>query len=393
MITIVVKTFFGMEQVLMEELAELGYTETEQLNRAVRLKGTWKDVYYLNLHTRCALSVLVELRTFQIKEENDLYKEAMKVDWVSLFNVDKTFAVKGAVNSSIFNHSQFPFLLVKDAICDSFRDKTGERPDVNIRTPQLVIDLYVREKEGVLSVNTSGLPLFHRGYRQSTGEAPLNEVVAAGLIRMSGWDRVSNFIDPFCGSGTILIEAALLATGIPSSIERTHYAFKNMKNYDPVMWEAMHESAQKVIKSMPCVIKGSDRDSQMALIAKRNLRGFSFGRFIDVTVDSFEESPIPEGGGTLVTNPPYGERLDTDVVELYSGIGDWFKKSLQGYNCWIISSSEEGFKSVGLRPDRRIKLYNGDLECSFRKFSIYDGSKKAKFQQNNQQQSSEVSED
>lgn len=376
---IVVKTFFGLEEVLQEELAELGYAQTEKLNRAVRLEGTWKDVYYLNLHLRCALTVLVELRTFQLKEENDLYKEASKIDWTSLFTVNKTFAIKGAVNSTLFKHSQFPFLLVKDAVADAFRKAENARPDVNIKTPQIVIDLYVREKEGVISINTSGLPLFHRGYRQSTGEAPLNEVVAAGLIRLSGWDKKSAFIDPFCGSGTLLIEAALLASGIPSNIERTHYAFKNLKNFDSAMWEEIYDGATRSVKVLPCTISGSDSNPEMAMKAKRNLRGFSFGRFIDVTVDSFENSPVPEGPGILISNPPYGERMETDVETLYKGIGDWFKQSLQGYDCWIISSSEHGFKSLGLRPDRRIKLYNGDLECSFRKYSIYDGSKKGKY--------------
>jgi putative N6-adenine-specific DNA methylase len=376
---IVVKTFFGLEEVLQEELAELGYAKTEKLNRAVRLEGTWKDVYFLNLHLRCALTVLVELRTFQLKEENDLYKEASKIDWTSLFTVTKTFAIKGAVNSTLFKHSQFPFLLVKDAVADAFRKEENARPDVNIKTPQIVIDLYVREKEGVISINTSGLPLFHRGYRQSTGEAPLNEVVAAGLIRLSGWDKKSAFIDPFCGSGTILIEAALLASGIPSNIERTHYAFKNLKNFDSAMWDEIYDGATRSVKELPCTISGSDSNPEMAMKAKRNLRGFSFGRFIDVTVDSFENSAIPEGPGILISNPPYGERMDTDVETLYKGIGDWFKQSLQGYDCWIISSSEHGFKSLGLRPDRRIKLYNGDLECSFRKYAIYDGSKKGKY--------------
>lgn len=376
---IVVKTFFGLEDVLQEELAELGYAKTEKLNRAVKLEGTWKDVYFLNLHLRCALTVLVELHTFQLREENDLYKEASKIDWPSLFTVKKTFAIKGAVNSTLFKHSQFPFLLVKDAIADAFRSKENARPDVNVKTPQIVVDLYVREKEGVISINTSGLPLFHRGYRQSTGDAPLNEVVAAGLIRLSGWDRKSNFIDPFCGSGTLLIEAALLASGIPSNIERTHYAFKNLKNFDAAVWDELYDGATRSVKSLPCKISGSDISAEMAMKAKRNLRGFSFGRFIDVTVDSYENSPIPEGPGVLISNPPYGERLETDVETLYKGIGDWFKQSLQGYDCWIISSSEHGFKSLGLRPDRRIKLYNGDLECSFRKYGIYDGSKKGKY--------------
>jgi len=379
MITIVVKTFFGLEEVLQEELAELGYKDTEKLNRAVRLKGEWKDVYYLNLHVRCALSVLVELRTFQLRTEEDLYREASKIDWTELFSVDKTFAIKGAVNSTIFKHSQFPFLLVKDAVADSFRDKVNDRPDVNVKTPQVVIDLYVREKEGTLSVNTSGLPLFHRGYRQSAGEAPLNEVVAAGLIRLSGWDRKSTFVDPFCGSGTLLIEAALLASGIPSNIERTHYAFKNLKNYDAAAWEEITGNVQHIVKSLPCTIVGSDIDPEMAMKAKRNLRAFSFGRFVEVTVDPFDAITVPEGPGVLICNPPYGERLDANVQELYAAMGDFFKNSMKGYDCWVISSSETGFKSLGLRPDRKIRLYNGDLECSFRKFSIYDGSKKGKY--------------
>ena len=385
MITIVVKTFFGLEEVLQEELAELGYKETEKLNRAVRLKGTWKDVYYLNLHVRCALSVLVELRTFQIRTEDDLYKEASKVDWTELFSVDKTFAIKGAVNSTIFKHSQFPFLLVKDAVADAFRDKVNDRPDVNVKTPQVVIDLYVREKEGTLSVNTSGLPLFHRGYRQSAGEAPLNEVVAAGLIRLSGWDRKSTFVDPFCGSGTLLIEAALLASGIPSNIERTHYAFKNLKNFDSESWEEILGNVQHIVKSLPCTIVGSDIDPEMAMKAKRNLRAFSFGRFVEVTVDPFDAITVPEGPGVLICNPPYGERLDANVQELYAAMGDFFKNSMKGYDCWVISSSETGFKSLGLRPDRKIRLYNGDLECSFRKFSIYDGSKKGKYMVNGEE--------
>jgi putative N6-adenine-specific DNA methylase len=381
MLQIVVKTFYGLEEVLESELVELGYQPKERLNRAVKLEGTWHDVYFLNLHCRCAINVLVELRSFQIKQEKDLYKEAMKIDWTSLFDVRKTFAVKGAVNSTMFKHSQFPFLLVKDAIVDTFRDKVGDRPDVSVKTPQLVIDLYVREKEGVISINTSGMPLFQRGYRQSTGDAPLNEVVAAGLIRMSGWDRKSTLIDPFCGSGTILIEAALLASGIPSNIERTHYAFKHLKNFDAAVWDLIYDKATKSVKELPCELYGSDVDPAVLMKAKRNARGFSFGRFIHFQVEDFAQLQIPNGPGMMITNPPYGERLQTDIVELYESIGSVMKHKMQGYTCWIISSSETGFKSVGLRPDRKIKLFNGDLECSFRKFSIYEGSKKEKQQE------------
>lgn len=365
-----------MEQVLQEELAELGYTNTEVLNRAVKLKGDWSDVYRLNLWLRCGLSVLVELATFTINSEEDLYKKSKQVAWNELFDVRKTFSVRGAVNSSIFRHSQYPFLLVKDAIVDVFREKDNDRPNVDTKSPQMVIDLYVREKEVVLSLNTSGAPLFQRGYRDGTGDAPLNEVVAAGLIRMSGWDKKTTFYDPFCGSGTILIEAALYALGIPSTIERTHYAFKNLKNFNASQWEEMHQAAQKVVREMPVTICGGDIDAQMVLKTKRNLRGFSFGRFIQVKNESFQEATIPDAPGVLIINPPYGERLETDVDTLYGEIGTSFKHRMQGFNCWVISSSEAGFKAIGLKPSKKVRLYNGDLECSFRGYQIFEGSKK-----------------
>jgi putative N6-adenine-specific DNA methylase len=239
----------------------------------------------------------------------------------------------------------------------------------------------VREKDGVISINTSGAPLFQRGYRQSTGDAPLNEVVAAGLVRMSGWDRKSTLIDPFCGSGTILIEAALLASGIPSNIERTHYAFKHLKNFNDSEWNLIYDKAIKSVKELPCELYGSDIDPAVLMKAKRNARGFSFGRFIQFQVEDFADLQIPKGPGMLITNPPYGERLSTDVEELYETIGSVMKHKMQGYTCWIISSSESGFKSIGLRPERKIKLFNGDLECSFRKYTIYEGSKKDKQQE------------
>ncbi len=374
---IVLKTFYGLEDVLADELKELGFPDSTKLNRAVQIEGEWEDVYFLNLHVRCAISVLVELRKFAVKTEKDLYTEAKKINWSSLFNVKKTFAVKGAIHSTLFNHSQFPFLLIKDAIVDHFRDVKGERPDINVKTPQIVVDLYVRENEGVISINTSGLPLFQRGYRQSTGDAPLNEVVAAALLRMSGWDRKTTLIDPFCGSGTILIEAALLAAGIPSNIERTHYAFKNMANFDSDLWEEIHAKANKVVKELPCELIGGDIDSQMVMKTKRNLRGFPFGRFVEVHNASLDEFPFPEGPAFMITNPPYGERLETDVEELYGTLGSIMKHRLMGYSCFVISSSEEGFKYLALKPDKKYKLFNGDLECSFRKYSIYEGSKKA----------------
>lgn len=376
---ITLKTFYGLEQVLKEELEEMGYSDIVLLNRAVQLSGNWRDVYFLNLHLRCAVSVLVQIAKFRIKDEEDLYKKAFKIDWTQYFDNNKTFAVKGAVFSKLFRHSQYPHFLLKDAIVDKFREKGMERPNVNVKQPQVMFDLYIQETECIVSLNTSGLPLFQRGYRESVGDAPLNEVVAAGLIRMAGWDKKTDLYDPFCGSGTILIEAAMMAANIPSNIERHHYAFKNFKNFQAEIWDEIYEAANKRCTGLPCKIMGSDLSQEMMLKAKRNLRGLPVGRFVEVSSDDFADVKKPFETGMMITNPPYGERMGNDIPEMYEALGNWMKSEMTGCTCWIISASEEGFKSVGLRPTRKLRLYNGDLECSFRKFEIYAGSKKDRY--------------
>lgn len=373
---ITIKTQFGAEEVLQDELRELGYPKTTILNRAVQLEGTLRDIYYLNLHLRCAMSVLIQVAKFRIREEKDIYKGAMKVDWTSFFDVKKTFVVKGAVQSTMFKHTKFPMLLVKDAIADTFREKVGDRPNVEVKSPQIAIDVYIKNDEVTLSLNTSGVPLFQRGYRSEVGLAPLNEVTAAILLRMSGWDRKSDFMDPFCGSGTLLIEAALLAHNIPSNIERQHYAFKNLKNFDAKMWEEIYTAVDQRPKKLPFTISGSDIEAEMVLKTRRNLRIFSFGRFVEVKNASFEEMKQTAETGTLISNPPYGERMGENVDELYEQLGNWFKTEMKGWNCWLISSNEDAMKHVGLKPDKKVKLFNGDLECSYRKYKIFAGSHK-----------------
>jgi len=375
-LTITLKTFYGFEQVLLEELKELGYSDGILLNRAVQIRGKWEDIYFLNLHVRCALSILVQIAQFNVKKEDDLYSKCLAIDWCAYFSLDKTFSVKGAVFSTIFRHSQYPFLLVKDAIVDTFRKKTAERPNVNTKNPQIVIDIYINENAVTISLNTSGLPLFQRGYRQAVGEAPLNEVVAASLIRLSGWDRKSTFLDPFCGSGTLLIEAALLACDIPSNIERQHYAFKNFANYDEILWLEIYGRAKKKVDKLPCRIIGSDNSDEMIIKTRRNLRGLAIGRFVETSVQEINQVERPEDIGVMISNPPYGQRMGEDIEELYEKIGSWMKHEMMGWKCWLISSSEEGLKSVGLKPDRKIKVYNGELECSYRMYAIYDGSKR-----------------
>lgn len=370
-----IKTFFGLEGVLKQELEELGYTGIEVLNRAVQVQGTWDDVYKLNVHLRCAISVLVELKSFRIKKEKDLYDVAYKYDWTSLFDVKKTFAVKGAIHSEVFRHSQYPYLLVKDAIVDCFRDKTGDRPDVNLKTPQVMIDIYVNNDQVTLSLNSSGAPLFQRGYRDSKGEAPLNEVVAAGLIKLSGWDKKMDLIDPFCGSGTIAIEAAMMAADIPATIERRHYAFKNLKNFNEDTFEAIFEKINKRVTSLPCNIYASDISAEMVTKTRRNLRALPVGRFVKTEVCSFNEVKNKGEKGMIITNPPYGERMGENVEELYQEIGTWLKHEMTGYTCWLISSNNEALKQIGLKPDNKIRLFNGKLECSFRSFSVFEGKR------------------
>lgn len=375
-LTITIKTFGNVEEVLADELEELGYSEVTILKRAVQIKGTWRDVYFLNLHLRCALSVLIEIAKFNIKSEDDLYREAKKIDWTTYFDVKKDFAVKGAVFSTLFRHSKYPLLLVKDAIVDVFREKTGERPSVELKKPKVAFDVHISEHEVTISLNTSGTPLFQRGYRSEMGIAPLNEVTAAIMVRLSKWDRNSDFMDPFCGSGTILIEAALLAYGIPSNIERKHYAFKNLKNYDEKMWEEILNAIDLRPKKLPFNITGSDMEADMVLKTRRNLRAFPFGRFIEVKNRSFEEVEKTSDKGVLISNPPYGERMGENVEELYANIGDWFKFHMSGWDCWLISSNEDALKEIALKPTRKIKLFNGELDCSYRKYSIFDGSRK-----------------
>lgn len=377
-LTITIKTFFGLEEVLKSELEEMGYEDIQLLNRAVQLSGNWNDVYKLNYHVRCGISVLVEVKQFKIRKEQDLYDECLKIKWNDLFTVDKTFAVKGAVFSDVFRHSQYPFLLVKDAIVDTFRKNTNERPNVNVKKPQVLFDLYVNQNVCTISLNTSGAPLFQRGYREATGLAPLNEVVAAGLLRMSGWDRKSELLDPFCGSGTILIEAALWACNLPPQLERHHFAFKNFKNFDAEMWDSIRDAVDTRVREMPCEIKGSDISDDMVLKARRNLRGLPIGRFIKVMQSDFKDVEGSDKGGMVVTNPPYGERMGDEINEMYEELGSWMKHKMTGYTCWVLSSNLEAFKVVGLKPTKKVKVFNGDLECSFRQYEIYSGSKKEK---------------
>lgn len=373
---IVAKTFYGFENILADELKDLGAKNISKGNRVVSFEGNKELLYNANIWLRTAISILTPIESFRFSDEKDLIKKLSFVKFSTYFSVNKSFAVKGAVHSDIFNHSQYPLLLLKDAIADHFRDSFGKRPDVDKAKPNVVFDMHIKDNECTISLNSSGAPLFQRGYRRNVGEAPLNEVVAAGLILMSGWDKKSNFLDPFCGSGTLAIEAAMMANGIPPMMERVNFSFKHWKDFDINLWEAVQDKLPRRPKAgLDFKIIGSDTDTEMVKAARDNSRMLPIQNVLSFEAKDFKDQVAPGETGILISNPPYGERLELDELEtFYSEIGDFFKHKMPGFDCWIISSSIDGLKSIALKPSQKIKVYNGDLECDFRQYRIFAGS-------------------
>jgi putative N6-adenine-specific DNA methylase len=272
---IVAKTLYGLEEVLKVEVEKLGGKDVKIGNRVVTYKGDMRLVYESNLWLRTAISVLLPIKSFRFTDEKDLYRKFSKIEFSNFMTVNDTFAAKGAVNSPQFNHTNYPMLILKDAIADYFRDKYDKRPSVDLERPNILFDVHIDDFNCTVSLNSSGAPLFQRGYRKSTGEAPMNEVVAAGLLMLSGWDAKSNFVDVFCGSGTIAIEAALMANEIPSNISRKNYSFQNWSNFDRQLWEDIYKKAPNFPKrDLDFKIIGSDTDGDVILKARENVKAF-----------------------------------------------------------------------------------------------------------------------
>jgi putative N6-adenine-specific DNA methylase len=280
------------------------------------------------------------------------------------------------VQSKMFTNTQFPLLLAKDAIVDDFRARTGDRPNVDLKNAQVVLDLFINENHCIISMNTSGDPLFKRGYRKEAGLAPLNEVAAAGMIYLSGWDRKSTLLDPMCGSGTIAIEAAMIASNTPAGMLREEFTFMHLKNFDRVTWEKVVEEGQRHIQPVACKIFASDLSEVMITKTRRNIRTLPFARTIDLQVSDFKDLKKPDSAGVVICNPPYGERIGENVEAMYKDFGDWMKQNMSGFSCWILSSNQDAIKSIGLKANRTIKMFNGSLPCDFKRYDIFDGSKK-----------------
>jgi putative N6-adenine-specific DNA methylase len=372
----VAKTQFGLEEILAKELSDLGATNVETHNRAVSFEGDKALMYKANLHCRTALKILVPIEKFKARNERDLYEEVRRIDWDQYMDVTGTLAVDGILKSEYFNHSQYIGLKTKDAIVDQFRDKYGKRPDVDVVHPSIRLNLHINKDDCTLALDSSNESLHRRGYRGESTIAPLNEVTAAGLVLLSGWDGKGTFMDPMCGSGTILIEAALFAKNIPPNMLRKRFGFESWKNFDAKLWKQIKEDAQANIKESEATFIGSDSVFKVIEIARENVTRAGLDEDIRLSNKRFEDTKPPEGGGTVIMNPPYGERLQVEELnDFYKMIGDKLKKDFKGFNVWIISSSKEAMKKVGLQASKRMLLFNGALECKYHCFSIYDGTR------------------
>ena len=378
------KTFYGFEDILEKELLQLGAQNLKKGNRFVTFEGDKGFMYKANLCLRTALKILKPIHNVRIQNEESLYKVFYNFPWGNYLDVNSKFVIDSVVNGQIFTHSQFASQKAKDGIVDQFRDRFGKRPTVDLNSPDLRINLHINNDYSTISLDTSGASLHHRGYRIVTNIAPLNEVLAAGLIQLSGWQANTDFLDPMCGSGTFLIEAAMFALKIPANINRKTFAFDKWKDWDPELFEIIKESQLKKVINPKIQINGSDKAPSAIEKAKQNIENANLSEFIQIQKkDFFQLDKQTKGPLHLMINPPYGERLEGDINALYQGIGDGFKQSFPNTHAWLISSNMEAIKCIGLRPSRKIKVFNGKLESRLLYFPIYEGTKKIHKLRNN----------
>ncbi len=378
------KTLYGFEPILAKELRNLGAGYVEEGVRNVTFEGDIGFMYKANLCLRTALKIYKPVKTFRVFNENDLYRNVYELNWPDFFDVEKTFAIDSIANSPVFDNSMFVSLKAKDAIVDKFREVVRERPNVKTQDPDIRINIHIYKNTCTISLDSSGNSLHQRGYRMLTNIAPINEVLAAGLLLKSGWDGQTDFLDPMCGSGTFLIEAAMIACNIPANINRESYAFMHWNDYDGDLHNKIVDASLKKVREFHHKIIGYDKAPSAVRKTQENVDHANLSDYISVERKDFfrTEKPV-EGKLHMVFNPPYGERLPIDVETFYGKIGDTLKQSYPGTDAWLITSNLEALKCVGLRPSKKIKTFNGKLEARLVKYDIYEGSKKGKHQNEN----------
>lgn len=373
-----VTTFFGLEEILAEELRRLGGKNIQLFKRGASVVGDLGFLYKANLCLHTALKVIVPICKFNANNEHQLYDAIKTIEWEKFISNSETLMVESVLNSDVFTHSQFVSQKVKDGIVDRFREKTGQRPNVDLLRPDFKLYVHIFRNEISLHIDSSGDPLYKRGYRSDINEAPMKEVLAAGLVKLSGWEKHLLLIDGMCGAGTIGIEAALWANNIPPGYYRNDFNFMRWRNFDESNYDTIFESSINKIKEDKVEIIANDIDSYTLKKAITNTKNAKVDDAVTCTNESFFDIQPNRAGGVVILNPPYGERLPVAEIEtMYKEIGNKLKKDFQNFNAWIITSSPEAIKSIGLRPSRKIQIYNGSLECRYLKFELYGGSKKA----------------
>lgn len=372
------KTSFGFEDLLMEELKAIGAKNLTKGTRVVHFEGDLETMYKANLYSRLALRILKPIQTFPAANEQQLYDEVKKIDWSQYLTQHGTLAVDAVTSYSNLTHTLYISLKTKDAIVDQFRDNTGVRPNVDLRFPTVRVNVHIHQNVGSISLDSSGDSLHKRAYRSEQGEAPMNETLAAGMIMLSKWDRKSNFTDLMCGSGTLVIEAAMMALNIAPGIFREEFGFERWNDYDSVLWKKLWDEAKAAeLPKLDFSISGIDKAGQAIKNAKENAKGAGVLNDIDFFNMPFEDYTPKNSEQTIVTNPPYGGRItDDDLFHLYKTIGDQLKTKYSGSTAWILTANKEAAKNLGLHPTAKIPLYNGALECRLLKYALYKGTKK-----------------
>ena len=377
----IAKTLFGFEELLAKELRDLGAQEVQLGTRAVSFYGDKGFMYKANLSLRTALKILKPIHQFRAFNEQALYKGIRDIQWSQFLNTNQTFVVDVTLHSENFKHSQFVALKTKDAIVDQFREQKGARPSIDKDHPDLRINIHIDREQVSVALDTSGASLHHRGYRRVTNIAPINEVLAAGMLLLSGWKGESDFMDPMCGSGTLLVEAAMIACNIPANINRKEFAFEKWSDWDNVLFDTIIDSLMKKTREFHYSIIGYDKAPSAVAKARENVMNANLEDYVTLTqANFFETEKQTQGPLHMVFNPPYGERLEINIERFYRELGDTLKQSYPGTAAWFITANLEGLKHVGLKPSLKIKLFNGSLESRFVNYELYAGSRKAKFQ-------------
>lgn len=376
----VAKTMFGFEGVLAQELRNLGAGNVVEGVRSVSFEGDTGFMYKANLCLRTAIKIVKPIHSFPVRDEDDLYRKIYQMDWSDYLSPDTTFAIDATVNSENFTHSLYVSQKTKDAIVDKFRATDGKRPDVDIKFPDVRINIHIQHNQCNVALDSSGRSLHQRGYRTATNIAPINEVLAAGLLLLSGWDGQCDFLDPMCGSGTLLVEAAMIACNIPANINRKEFAFEKWQDFDADLFEKIVDASLKKAREFHFKIVGYDKAPSAVRKANDNIINANLGEYITVERKNFfDTQKFTENHLHIVFNPPYGERLDLEMEDFYADIGNTLKRNYPGTEAWFITSNLEALKFVGLRPSRKIKVFNSHLESRLVKYVMYEGSRKTKY--------------